>query len=257
VLALLAPLLALRIENLERLNVNLDDIINIRSSELLSGLDEADESVQENPEAPQFPRDCSEVPEGSPSGVYVIQPTGLSPIVVSCEMNKKYGGWTMLQRNHRESEIFWNETWSTYKYGFGNLHTDFWLGNQYIHRITKQKKYQVRFVIWDAWNNKTFADYNLFALEDESHGYRLRLGAYSGKAVDAMTSQILTGAHDNMMFSTKDRDLDTSSENCAASSGGGWWYSSCYSARLNIKKYLTWGKLCRGNCKASAILIRP
>ncbi|NXG14351.1 FGL1L protein, partial [Grallaria varia] len=255
VLALLAPLLALRIENLERMNVNLDDIVNIRSSDLT--VDEYEVSGQQNLADTEWPKDCSEVPDGNPSGVYVIQPTGLSPIVVYCEMNKKYGGWTVIQRNHRESEMSWDESWSTYKYGFGNLHTDFWLGNQYIYRIAKQKTYQVRFVIWDASNNKTFADYDLFLLDDESQGYRLRLGSYSGTAEDAMASPSLAITHDNMKFSTKDRDQDISSENCASISGGGWWYSVCYYAQLNMKKHLTWGSLCRGNCEASTILIRP
>lgn len=38
VLALLAPLLALEIENLERLKVNLDEIINLHSDELHPGM---------------------------------------------------------------------------------------------------------------------------------------------------------------------------------------------------------------------------
>ncbi|NXL36399.1 FGL1L protein, partial [Glaucidium brasilianum] len=204
-----------------------------------------------------WPKDCSEVPAGSPSGIYVIQPTGLHPIVVSCEMNVTDGGWTVIQRNRQSTEITWAESWSTYKYGFGNLHTDYWLGTEYIHRISQQKVYQVRFVIWDASNNTKFADYSLFNVEDESQGYRLRLGAYSGTAEDAMASKNPSVIHDNMKFSAKDLDQDTSSGNCASSSGGGWWYSACYSVRLNVKGAITWGSLCNGNCKASAILIKP
>ncbi|NXT86694.1 FGL1L protein, partial [Anhinga rufa] len=253
-LALLAPLLALDIENLERLKVNLDDIINLHSEEPHLGM--ACWSSMFSP-APGLPKDCSEMPAGSPSGVYVIQPTGLHPIVVYCEMNATDGGWTVIQRNRQSTEITWEESWSTYKYGFGNVQTEYWLGTEYIHQISKQKVYQVRFVIWDAANNTRFADYNLFSLEDESHGYRLRLGTYSGLAGDAMTSNNANTMHDNMKFSAKDRDQDTSSGNCASSYGGGWWYSACYSVRLNVKGSITWGTLCNGNCKASAILIQP
>ncbi|NWS78065.1 FGL1L protein, partial [Crotophaga sulcirostris] len=203
-----------------------------------------------------WPKDCSEVPAGSPSGVYVIQPTGLHPIVVYCEMNVTDGGWTVIQRNQQSTEVTWAESWSTYKYGFGNVRSEYWLGTEYIHHIAKQKVYQVRFVIWDATNNMKFADYNLFSLEDESQGYRLRLGAYSGTAGDAMASNSASTLHDNMKFSAKDLDQDTHSGNCASSSGGGWWYSACYSVRLNVKGAITWGSLCRGNCKASAILIK-
>ncbi|XP_017694654.1 PREDICTED: fibrinogen-like protein 1-like protein isoform X4 [Lepidothrix coronata] len=203
-----------------------------------------------------WPRDCSEVPDGSSSGVYIIQPSGLHPIMVYCEMGGD-GGWTVIQRNRQDTDITWNESWSTYKHGFGNVHTEYWLGTENIHQITRQKVYQVRFVIWDASNNKRFADYNLFSLDDESQGYRLRLGVHSGTAEDAMDSDNPRKVHNNMKFSTKDRDQDTYRGNCASRYGGGWWYSACYSVRLNVKGSITWGRLCKGNCKASAILIKP
>ncbi|KAM6048659.1 fibrinogen-like protein 1-like protein [Theristicus caerulescens] len=274
VLALLAPLLAVGIENLERLKANLDEIVNLHSHGHHRGLlislsvfpdareDRANTrrsraSDPQRTERSSWPKDCSEVPPGSPNGIYVIHPTGLHPIVVYCEVNETDGGWTVIQRNRQSTEITWAESWSTYKYGFGNVHTDYWLGTEYIHQISKQKVYQVRFVIWDAANNASFADYNLFSLEDESHGYRLRLGTYSGLAGDAMTSNSASTVHDNMKFSAKDVDQDTYSGNCASSYGGGWWYSACYSVRLNVKGAITWGSLCDSNCKGSAILIKP
>uniref|UniRef100_G1MQU7 Soluble scavenger receptor cysteine-rich domain-containing protein SSC5D n=1 Tax=Meleagris gallopavo TaxID=9103 RepID=G1MQU7_MELGA len=201
-----------------------------------------------------WPKDCSEISAGSPSGVYVIQPSGLHPIVVYCEMNVTDGGWTVIQRNRHNTDITWAESWSTYKYGFGNVRGDYWLGTEYIHQIAKQKVYQVRFVIQDASNNIRFAEYNLFSLDDESQGYRLRLGSYAGTAGDAMSAST---THDNMKFSAKDLDQDTNSGNCASAYGGGWWYSSCYSVRLNVKGAITWSGLCNGNCRASAILIKP
>ncbi|XP_062486414.1 fibrinogen-like protein 1-like protein isoform X1 [Pezoporus occidentalis] len=204
-----------------------------------------------------WPKDCSEVSAGSPSSVYIIQPTGLDPIVVYCEMNATERGWTVIQRNRQSTEITWAESWSTYKYGFGDVHTEYWLGTEYIHQIAKQKVYQVRFVIQDSSDNIHFADYNLFSVEDESHGYRLRLGSYAGTAGDAMDSDNPRKVHNNMKFSTKDRDQDTYRGNCASRYGGGWWYSACYSVRLNVKGGMTWGSLCKGNCKASAILIKP
>ncbi|XP_065709497.1 fibrinogen-like protein 1-like protein [Patagioenas fasciata] len=262
VLALLAPLLALEIENLERLKVNLDEIANLHSNELDPEEDGENERQSRSSNTQQstnqrWPRDCSEVSPGSPSGIYVIQPTGLHPIVVYCNMSVADGGWTVIQRNRHSTEITWAESWTTYKYGFGNLHTDYWLGTEYIHQISRQKVYQVRFIIWDAANYARFADYNLFSVENESQGYRLRLGTYSGSAGDAMALNSASATHDNMKFSTKDRDQDTSSGNCASSYGGGWWYSACYSARLNVRGAITWGSLCNGNCKASAILIKP
>uniref|UniRef100_A0A8C3NA63 Uncharacterized protein n=1 Tax=Geospiza parvula TaxID=87175 RepID=A0A8C3NA63_GEOPR len=194
--------------------------------------------------------DCSEIPRGSHSGVYIIQPKGLHHLVVYCEMNVTHGGWTVIQRNQRDTPVTWAEAWSTYKFGFGNVRTEYWLGTEYIHQIAKQKVYQVRFVIQDSADNLSFADYNLFSVEDEEHGYRLRLGSYNGTAGDAMTSDNPNNMHDNMKFSTKDQDQDTYSKNCAYSYEGGWWYSSCYSVRLNYKGGLTWVDTLQRLCTA-------
>ncbi|NWX09340.1 FGL1L protein, partial [Caloenas nicobarica] len=204
-----------------------------------------------------WPKDCSEIPAGSRSGVYIIQPKGLHHLVVYCEMNVTHGGWTVIQRNQKDTPVTWAESWSTYKYGFGSVRGEYWLGTEYIHQIAKQKVYQVRFIIQDSTDSTSFADYNLFSVEDESHGYRLRLGSYTGTAGDAMTSDNPKTMHDNMKFSTKDRDQDTYSKNCAYSYEGGWWFSACYSVRLNFKGGMTWGSLCKGNCKSSLILIKP
>uniref|UniRef100_A0A452I107 Fibrinogen C-terminal domain-containing protein n=1 Tax=Gopherus agassizii TaxID=38772 RepID=A0A452I107_9SAUR len=162
-----------------------------------------------------WPKDCSEITWNRVSGVFVIQPTGLHQIVVYCDLNSTSEGWTVLQRNRRDTQITWAESWSTYKYGFGNVQDDYWLGMEYIYWIAKQKVYQVRFVIHDSSGTMKYADYNLFGMEDESNGYRLRLGSYTGTAGDAMTSNNPTSVHDNMKFSTKDMDQDIYSGNCA------------------------------------------
>ncbi|XP_074701367.1 fibrinogen-like protein 1-like protein [Strix aluco] len=261
-LALAASLPALDITNLHLLNGTLDGVMNVppESSQLDNGSTHVRQvrDVAPHPLVGHgWPKDCSEIPTSSRSGVYIIQPKGLHPIVVSCEMNVTNGGWTVIQRNQRDTAVTWAESWSTYKYGFGSVHSEYWLGTEYIHQISQQKVYQVRFVIQDSTGKINFSDYNLFSVEDESHGYRLRLGAYSGTAGDAMTSDNPTTMHDNMKFSTKDRDQDTYSKNCAYSYEGGWWYSACYSVRLNFKGGMTWGSLCKGNCKSSLILIKP
>ncbi|CAN8197173.1 unnamed protein product [Coccothraustes coccothraustes] len=92
--------------------------------------------------APDCPKDCNELPASSPSGIYIIQPTGLQTIVVYYEMNREDGGWTVIQRSHRDTPVGWDESWSTYNHSFGNVHTEFWLGTEYTHQITRQKVYK-------------------------------------------------------------------------------------------------------------------
>ena len=43
--------------------------------------------------------------------------------------------------------------------------------------------------------------------------------------------------HNNLEFTTKDRDHDTWDGNCAISFTGGWWYGTCYRSNLNGKYF--------------------
>ena len=46
-------------------------------------------------------------------------------------------GWTVIQRRMDGSVDFY-KTWDEYKQGFGNLQSEFWLGNDHIYQLTNQ-----------------------------------------------------------------------------------------------------------------------
>uniref|UniRef100_A0A7M4DXD9 Fibrinogen C-terminal domain-containing protein n=1 Tax=Crocodylus porosus TaxID=8502 RepID=A0A7M4DXD9_CROPO len=176
-----------------------------------------------------FKRDCEELFQTghTKNGLYIIQPEGSRKLVVQCYMDG-CNGWTMIQTNSHNTEITWTEAWTTYKYGFGNLEKDHWLGNEYIHLITKQKLYKVRIDLTNANGVPRYAEYDSFFLADEGDFYKLKLGMYEGNAGDSLSSPMTKNMHDNMRFSAKDRDNDRSSHtNCADVHGGGWWFDSC------------------------------
>ncbi|MBN3291086.1 FIBA protein, partial [Polypterus senegalus] len=211
-----------------------------------------------NPRTPRstsvYPSDCSGFPPSYPDGLYIIQLNNTHPLVVYCitENNQK---WTVIQKNTIATEIEWRESWSTYKYGFGNVEGDHWLGNEYIYKLTTQQTYKARIVLNATKTDTRYAEYDTFSLDEESRGYALRLGKYDGTAPDFMIDG--TSIHDNMKFSTKDKDQDRNSGNCATSYNGGWWYDNCVTVQLNGKGYIYWNTLCQGNCEASLIMIRP
>ena len=74
---------------------------------------------------------------------------------------------------------------------------------------------------------KKFAKYSTFKVKDSSTQYSLQVGGYSGNAGDSIKRQ------NGHKFSTKDRDNDVSSSNCAVSYKGGWWYDACHASNLN------------------------
>ncbi|XP_071976227.1 fibrinogen-like protein 1-like protein [Engystomops pustulosus] len=194
------------------------------------------------------------------SGLYVVWPKDSPPMVVYCDQSLAGQGWTFLQRNTlQHNASFWSQDWQKYRDGFGDLMGDHWLGNDLIYHLTRQSPFTVRFVLVDGQGNRYHADYSSFRVDGKETDYTLRLGDYSGNAGDALTVMNETGTHDNMKFSTVERDNDRWSKNCAEITGGaGWWFDSCRSALLNTE-HIYWGGLCDENrsCRAASIMIKP
>ncbi|KAM7446385.1 Fibrinogen C domain-containing protein 1 [Porites harrisoni] len=159
------------------------------------------------------------------SGVYTIDPDGSGAFDVFCDQKTAGGGWTVFQKRLDGSVDFYRG-WNDYKRGFGNLNGEFWLGLDKIHRLTKTRS-KLRVDLEDTTGNTVYAEYNMFAVTSEKTKYQLSLGSYSGTAGDSFSG------HRGSAFSTKDRDNDGWSSNCAATYKGAWWYGSCHSSNLN------------------------
>ena len=164
-----------------------------------------------------------------------MNPDGKGSFNVYCDMRTDGGGWTVFQRRQDGSVDFYRG-WNDYKSGFGQLTAEFWLGNDKIHRLTSTRPSTLRVELED-WNGvRAYAKYGKFKIGDEQAKYRLEVRSYSGTAGDSLAYH-----HNNMAFSTKDRD---SSSSCALAWTGAWWYNRCHISNLN-GKYL-------GNVKGNA-----
>ncbi|XP_063986510.1 protein scabrous-like [Diachasmimorpha longicaudata] len=152
------------------------------------------------------------------------------PLLVSC-----HAGWIMVARR-MDGMVDFDRSWSEYATGFGSPLNEFWVGNENLHRLTRDNCTKLRIELTDISGTKWMAEYNHFVVLSEETGYELQLGGYSGNASDAFSYQ------NNMKFSAKDRDMDISSSDCAANYHGGWWFSHCQQANLNAKYSLgmTW-----------------
>ena len=147
--------------------------------------------------------------------------------LLSTDMRTDGGGWTVFQRRQDGSVDFYRG-WNDYKAGFGQLTAEFWLGNHKIHRLTASRPRSLRVELEDWNGGKAYAKYGKFNISDEQAQYRLEVGSYSGTVRDSLTRY-----HNNMAFTTKDRDNDRSGGNCALINTGAWWYSSCHESNLN------------------------
>ncbi|XP_078377204.1 uncharacterized protein LOC144660456 isoform X1 [Oculina patagonica] len=174
------------------------------------------------------PRDCSDLLQSgqTQSGLYSVDPHGRGSFTVYCDMRTDGGGWTVFQRRQDGSVDFYRG-WNNYKAGFGQLTAEFWLGNDKIHRLTASRPSSLRVELEDWSGGKAYAKYGKFSIGDEQAKYRLEVGSYSGTAGDSLAY------HNNMAFSTKDRDNDRWGGHCAVQDTGAWWYQICGHSNLN------------------------
>ena len=157
-----------------------------------------------------------------------MNPDRKGSFTVYCDMRTDGGGWTVFQRRQDGSVNFYRG-WNNYKSGFGQLTTEFWLGNDKIHRLTASRPSSLRVELEDWSGVRVYAKYGRFSIGDEQAQYRLEVSSYSGTAGDSLVY------HNNMAFSTKDRDNDRLGRNCAVIYTGAWWYKNCHSSNLNGK----------------------
>ncbi|XP_043202713.1 microfibril-associated glycoprotein 4-like [Amphibalanus amphitrite] len=176
------------------------------------------------------PRDCSDLPEDSPTATYLVYPDRSRSVRARCDMDTDGGGWTVIQRRDdiRPRKDFYRG-WSDYKTGFGVLTGEFWWGLEHVWHLTSasDRQYVLR-VDLDAFDgDQAYAIYTNFSVSSESDGYRLSVSNYSGDAGDGLEYGV------NSTFSTHDRIPEDTETNCAHEYQGAWWYGSCGLSNLN------------------------
>ncbi|XP_077177349.1 veficolin-1-like isoform X1 [Paroedura picta] len=175
-------------------------------------------------------RNCKELLElgETLNGWYTIYPVPGRAMTVFCDMETDGGGWLVFQRRQDGSVNFYRG-WQSYKKGFGNQASEFWLGNDKIHLLTNSGVQQLRIDTRDFNDTNTYAVYTSFQILSEENYYQLQVGSYLGGNMGDSFS-----THKGMNFSTLDKDNDTYDKgSCAVSYKGGWWYSACHSSNLN------------------------
>ena len=145
-----------------------------------------------------------------------------------CDADSDGGGWLVVQRR-KDGSVDFTKTWVEYKEGFGDLNGEFWYGLRPLHCLTSQGQWQLRIDFTFSNGTKSFLLYDNFAVGSASSQYKLSISGFKGVTTDPFYD---THSLNNMKFTTKDRDNDLSSSNCAVNgrdgnNGGGWWYKDC------------------------------
>nr|XP_023018311.1 fibroleukin-like isoform X2 [Leptinotarsa decemlineata] len=135
-------------DQLETLIEKLENIVKSQSSfysdftsncKSQVGVDKSHFCNQHQKSNRSLPKSCKEIQTDGQniSGIYEIQPTNaIKPFMVLCDMETEGGGWTHIHRRLDGSQDFFLG-WREYKFGFGNLNEEFWLGLENIHISTE------------------------------------------------------------------------------------------------------------------------
>ncbi|XP_071806320.1 microfibril-associated glycoprotein 4-like [Asterias amurensis] len=166
------------------------------------------------------------------SGIYTIYPAGLTDgVQVYCDMETDGGGWIVFQMRKDGSVDFYRK-WAEYQSGFGDLSTEFWLGNDILRNLTDPGQWQLMVNMADWDGNTAWASYDEFAVSGDK--YTLHVGSYD----DNSSAGDSLAYHNGHPFSTKDQDNDGwVGIDCAQRDRGAWWFKACCHAHLNGHYY--------------------
>ena len=153
------------------------------------------------------------------NGVYTIYLKSQSrSIEVYCDMTTKGGGWILFQRRFN-GNISFDRDWQNYKEGFGDVHGEFWLGNEYVHLMTNMEDLNGCEMMMKGkrFNGKTRSIFfRNFQLLSEKEYYKVASKAVCDDCKDMEKHFI------REPFSS--RDENKSNKKCPQLFKGGWWY---------------------------------
>ncbi|XP_024421401.2 angiopoietin-related protein 3 [Desmodus rotundus] len=181
-----------------------------------------------NVEHDDMPTDCTAIYNKGEhtSGIYPIRPSNSQVFNVYCDV-KSGNSWTLIQHRIDGSQNF-NETWENYRYGFGRLDGEFWLGLEKIYSIVKQSNYILRIELEDWKDTKHHIEYS-FHLGNRETNYKLHLVEIKGNVPSILPE------NKDLVFSTWDHKAQGHFLCPESYSGGWWWHDVCEENNLNGK----------------------
>ncbi len=171
------------------------------------------------------------------SGLYKLNLNdGMGEFTVFCDMSLQGGGWTVFQRRVDNTTSF-NKNRAEYEVGFGNFNGNFWLGLEYIRRMTNYNGLTFEMHIGLQSYDTILSEYGYlrypsFRLGSSSQNYQIIISDFDDTLSTAL--EALHTPHNGSYFSTPDNDLDGHSSHCALDLSSGWWFDDINCGKSNL-----------------------
>ncbi|XP_066924476.1 fibrinogen-like protein 1 [Clytia hemisphaerica] len=189
------------------------------------------------------PSDCQEYKTlgAYTNGVYKIKIKNTEVIKsVYCDMTTFNGSWTTIQKR-TSAEVNFTRGWSDYKNGFGNPSSNYWLGLDAMHHMTKNIDQMLIKIEAESFNgNHAYVIFRGFKVASESEKYRLTTGECIEKTsvyFNGDTGYTYCNSWSRMnqcYFSTPEIDNDNSNgKHCAKTRKSGGWFKQCTLLNFN------------------------
>ena len=137
-----------------------------------------------------------------------------------------------IQRRISNSVNF-DRDWNDYVNGFGEEDGNFWLGLDEIHQLTTTQNVSLFIDIETFVGDPFTLKLQTFSVGDAASNYIMHWSGFS-QSSDRVKNLVFVNFHNNKVFTTRDRDNDNWSNNCASDENrGGWWYNACGLFNLN------------------------
>ena len=117
---------------------------------------------------------------GSKDNIYLSQEGTIREMrYLLCDMEESGGGWTVIQKNRKGSQVNFNVGNNLYEKGFGDLRESFWAGNQLIHELTRDKDTELLIILEQQDGSLYKGFYDEFHIANATDGYRLHVAEHS------------------------------------------------------------------------------
>ncbi|XP_045215516.2 techylectin-5A-like [Mercenaria mercenaria] len=185
-----------------------------------------------------FPSDCKDILQNNihaKTGVHEIKLwKSRKTLNVFCDMDTAGGGWTVFQ-NRFDGAINFNENFTAYETGFGELEGEFWLGLRYVQEIADQSATEIRLDLSDGFGREGYEAFQDFRLS-ETFLYTLHIRkesrSFSGGREQFEEASTGFASNNGYYFAARDR---LKYQYCVDGAESGWWHvaDGCGGVDLN------------------------